>query len=137
MFTITPLQQNDKGASVQNLQLELALFVQKTNDPAASMLFKKQNFIMAWAGELRDQLYGKATAALVRIFQKKFNIDSKSPGNIDAYTAERFNSMMKGFDGQGGQPAGNQEVPGDEVEYTVSGNVINQRGEKIPDQQLR
>ena len=137
MLPIPPLQQSNKGAAVQNLQLVLAFFVQKTNDPAASALFKKQNFIMVWATELHDQMYGKATAALVSIFQKKFNIKSKSSGNVDAPTAERFNVLLKEFGVRDGQPDGNQPERGEEeVEYTVSGTVLNQRKEPIPDQTL-
>jgi hypothetical protein len=94
-----PLQLNSQGSEVKNLHYILFLFIQKINNPALNDFFNESSFRSRYKTEVFKQLYGKATFKLVDFLQKFLHGREIEGGVVDKPTAEKFNEMLKKFEG--------------------------------------
>jgi Tc toxin complex TcA C-terminal TcB-binding domain/Neuraminidase-like domain/Salmonella virulence plasmid 28.1kDa A protein len=112
---IAPLQVNDRGVTVANLQAALQLFLDRgvllINDVGA-----RQEIAAVLKREHAKQTYGEATRKLVSVFQEEQQIRPESEsGNVDDRTADEMNRLLE-------QLGAFEKQPNEDI-FIVRGNI--------------
>jgi hypothetical protein len=89
---ISPIQQNEQGTSVANLQDALLVLLQ-----TGGMIPGLANFGKGLSAEREANLYGGFTARVVTAFQVTYKSKYKltATGNVDKQTAHGLNAQLK------------------------------------------
>ncbi|MBD1822981.1 peptidoglycan-binding protein [Cyanobacteria bacterium FACHB-DQ100] len=86
----SPLRYDNQGSDVANLQAGLRLLLNRQMIQISDG--ERQSLEAALAYETQQQVYGDATAGLITIFQRQFQLPVT--GEVDHATAERLNQIL-------------------------------------------
>ncbi|HET6255335.1 MAG TPA: neuraminidase-like domain-containing protein [Puia sp.] len=127
-----PLQMNDAGAAVKNLQIALQAFATKTLSPGIKTLLSKPSFLQEWTKEFQSSVYGEATRQAVMLFQESYMgteptgvVDEATAGAIERQAATPSAGPLAGQPQPGSKtPAGQSPANGDSLR--VYGTVYDE-----------
>jgi Tc toxin complex TcA C-terminal TcB-binding domain/Neuraminidase-like domain len=111
---IFPLQQQDKGSEVQNLQEAFLALSKKLKTPVFQSLLSDPGSRQSFDQEMKEQLFGQVTRQIVYLFQESV-MQAVPSGIVDEDTANAINSLL----------AENQLIPVAPKSYSVQGTVYD------------